>query len=350
MSRTETAFPHEAGTVRATGGDQLRDTQPVGADRDTIDDDALLDAYSRTVVSTVETVGPAVVSIAVGGRAGGPVEGRIGAGSGVIIAPDGYVLTNSHVVHNAASIEVMLTDGRTFGAALVGEDAATDLAVIRVNASGLPAARLGVSAALRVGQLVIAIGNPLGFQSTVSAGVVSALGRALRSTQGRLIENVIQTDVALNPGNSGGPLVDARARVVGVNTAVIAMAQGLSFAIPIDTAQWVVPQLLTRGRVARAYLGFAGQQRPLDRRLARAHQLSNSQAVEIVAVEARGPASVAGARNGDLLVAVNGRPVGTVDDVHRMLVGWPIRAPLTMTVLRGVARFDFTVTPAETPG
>jgi len=278
------------------------------------------------------------------------VEGRIGAGSGVIIAPDGYVLTNSHVVHNAASIEVMLTDGRTFGAALVGEDAATDLAVIRVNASGLPAARLGVSAALRVGQLVIAIGNPLGFQSTVSAGVVSALGRALRSTQGRLIENVIQTDVALNPGNSGGPLVDARARVVGVNTAVIAMAQGLSFAIPIDTAQWVVPQLLTRGRVARAYLGFAGQQRPLDRRLARAHQLSNSQAVEIVAVEARGPASVAGARNGDLLVAVNGRPVGTVDDVHRMLVGWPIGAPLTMTVLRGVARFDFTVTPAETPG
>jgi S1-C subfamily serine protease len=323
---------------------------PVQADREAVDEDALLDAYSRTVVSAAETVGPAVVSIAVGGRAEAPMDGRMGAGSGVIIAPDGYVLTNSHVVHHAASLDVTLTDGRTFGATLVGEDPATDLAVIRVNASGLPAARLGVSATLRVGQLVIAIGNPLGFQSTVSAGVVSALGRALRSTQGRLIENVIQTDVALNPGNSGGPLVDSRARVVGINTAVIAMAQGLSFAIPIDTAQWVVPQLLTRGRVTRAYLGFAAQQRPLDRRLARAHHLSMLQAVEIVGIEARGPGARAGLREGDLLVAVNGRPVGTVDDVHRMLVAWPIGEPLTMTVLRGPARVDLAVTPAEMPG
>jgi S1-C subfamily serine protease len=351
----EHAGVHEVDTrplVEPIADDQLHHAQPlpVGADRDAIDEGALLDAYSRTVVSAVETVGPAVVSIAVGGRAGGPLDGRMGAGSGVIIAPDGYVLTNSHVVHNAASIDVMLTDGRTFGATLVGADAATDLAVIRVNASGLPAARLGVSATLRVGQLVIAIGNPLGFQSTVSAGVVSALGRAFRSTQGRLIENVIQTDVALNPGNSGGPLVDSRARVVGINTAVIAMAQGLSFAIPIDTAQWVVPQLLARGWVARAYLGFAGQQRPLDRRLARAHHLSTLQAVEIVAVEARGPAARAGLREGDLLVAVNGRPVGTVDDVHRMLVAWPIGEPLTMTVVRGPARFDLAVTPAEMPG
>jgi len=320
------------------------------ADRDPIDDGALPDAYSRTVVSVVETVGPPVVSITVGPRSGGPPSGRMGAGSGVLIAPDGYVLTNSHVVHDAARLDVTLTDGRTFGATLVGEDAATDLAVIRVNASGLPAATLGTSATLHVGQLVIAIGNPLGFQSTVSAGVVSAVGRALRSTQGRLIENVIQTDVALNPGNSGGPLVDSRARVVGINTAVIAMAQGLSFAIPIDTAQWVVSQLLTRGRVARAYLGFAGQQRPLDRRLARAHHLPTLQAVEIVAVDARGPASRAGLREGDLLVAVNGRPVGTVDDVHRMLVAWPIGEPLTVTVLRGAARFDLAVTPAEMPG
>jgi len=323
---------------------------PIEADRDAIDEGALLDAYSRTVVSAVQAVGPAVVSIAVGGRAEGPVDGRMGAGSGVIIAPDGYVLTNSHVVHHAASLDVTLTDGWTSGATLVGEDAATDLAVIRVNASGLPAARLGESATLRVGQLVIAIGNPLGFQSTVSAGVVSALGRALRSTQGRLIENVIQTDVALNPGNSGGPLVDSRARVVGINTAVIALAQGLSFAIPIDTAQWVVPQLLTRGRVARAYLGFAGQQRPLDRRLARAHHLGTLHAVEVVGVEARGPAARAGLRERDLLVAVNGRPVGTVDDVHRMLVAWPIGEPLTMTVLRVPARVDLAVTPAEMPG
>ena len=322
---------------------------PIGADRDSIDEGALLDEYSRTVVWVAETVGPAVVSIAVGARAGGPLDGRAGAGSGVMIAPDGYVLTNSHVVHDAARLDVTLTDGRTLGATLVGEDAPTDLAVIRVNAARLPAARLGVSATLRVGQLVIAIGNPLGFQSTVSAGVVSAVGRALRSTQGRLIENVIQTDVALNPGNSGGPLVDSRARVVGINTAVIAMAQGLSFAIPIDTAQWVVSQLLARGRVARAYLGFAGQQRPLDRRLARAHHLSTFQAVEIVAVDARGPASRGGLREGDLLVAVNGRSVGTVDDVHRMLVAWPLGEPLTVTVLRGAARFDLVVMPAETP-
>jgi thioredoxin len=217
----DSAGVHAAGARRLlepVADDQLHRAQslPVGADRDASDDGALLDAYSRTVVSVVETAGPAVVSIAVGGRTGGPLNGRVGAGSGVIIAPDGYVLTNSHVVHNAASIDVMLTDGQTFGATLVGADAATDLAVIRVNASGLPVARLGVSGTLRVGQLVIAIGNPLGFQSTVSAGVISALGRALRSTQGRLIENVIQTDVALNPGNSGGPLVDSRARVVGI--------------------------------------------------------------------------------------------------------------------------------------
>jgi S1-C subfamily serine protease len=331
--------------------DEPRAAQPpLGGDRGAIDDAALLDAYSRTVVSVVETVGPTVVSIAVGTRTGGPRDGRIGAASGVIITPDGYVLTNSHVVHDAAELNVTLTDGRGFGATLVGEDAATDLAVIRVNASGLPAARLGASATLHVGQVVIAIGNPLGFQSTVSAGVVSAVGRALRSTQGRLIESVIQTDVALNPGNSGGPLVDSRARVVGINTAVIAMAQGLSFAIPIDTAQWVVPQLLTRGRVVRAYLGFAGQQRPLDRRLARAHQLPTSQAVEIVGVEARGPASRAGLREGDLLVAVNDRPIATVDDVHRMLVAWPIGESLTVTVLRGATRLDVAVVPAEMPG
>lgn len=350
----ENARVHEADARPLVGaiadGHDRPQPLPVGADPDVNDESALLDTYSQRVVSAVETVGPAVVSIAVEGRAQGPSDGRMGAGSGVIIAPDGYVLTNSHVVHNAASMDVTLTDGRTFGATLIGEDAATDLAVIRVSASGLPTARLGVSATLRVGQLVIAIGNPLGFQSTVSAGVVSALGRALRSTQGRLIENVIQTDVALNPGNSGGPLVDSRARVVGINTAVIAMAQGLSFAIPIDTAQWVVPQLLTRGRVARAYLGFAGQQRPLDRRLARAHHLATLQAVEIVGVEARGPASRAGLREGDLLVAVNGRPVATVDDVHRMLVAWPIGEPLTVTVLRGAARVDLAVTPAEVPG
>src|SRR5215468_9736601 len=287
------------------------------------DDRELLDSYSRAVVTVVERVGPAVVSI-VAGRGSRKGAGAVGAGSGVIFTPDGYVLTNSHVVHEAVDLGVTLTDGSALGATLVGSDPATDLAVIRAEGSGLPIAELGESTSLRAGQLVIAIGNPFGFQSTVSAGVVSAIGRSLRGATGRLIENVIQTDVALNPGNSGGPLVDTRARVVGINTAIIAMAQGLSFAIHIDTAQWVVSQLLTRGRVARAYLGFAGQQRPLDRRLARAYHLTTLQAVEIVAVETGGPAAGAGLREGDLLVALNDQAVATVDDVHRTLVAWPI--------------------------
>jgi len=238
----------------------------------------LLDAYSEAVVAVVDAVGPSVVSIRTNVRAGR--RSGAGAGSGVVIASDGYVLTNSHVVHGAHDLEVSLTDGRRFAATLTGDDPGTDLAVIRVEAPALPAARFGQSARLRVGQLVIAIGNPFGFESTVSAGVVSALGRSLRSTTGRLIDNIIQTDVALNPGNSGGPLVDSRGRVVGINSAVFAMAQGISFAVPIDTATWVVPQLLARGRVSRAYLGFGGQSRPFDRRLARALGLANTRAVE----------------------------------------------------------------------
>jgi S1-C subfamily serine protease len=267
----------------------------------------------------------------------------------VVIASDGYVLTNSHVVHGAHDLEVSLTDGRRFAATLTGDDPGTDLAVIRVDAPALPAARFGQSARLRVGQLVIAIGNPFGFESTVSAGVVSALGRSLRSTTGRLIDNIIQTDVALNPGNSGGPLVDSRGRVVGINSAVFAMAQGISFAVPIDTATWVVPQLLARARVSRAYLGFGGQSRPFDRRLARALGLANTRAVEIVSVEPSTPAAGASLQTGDLVVAIGDRPVETVDDVHRLLVAWPIGTPLTVAVVRGVDRRDVTVTPIETP-
>ncbi len=310
----------------------------------------LLDAYSRAVVSVVDAAGPAVVSIAVGGR---PVPGRgrspIGAGSGVLIAPDGYVLTNSHVVRGAAQLHVTLTDGRSFGATPVGEDPATDLALIRVDAWGLPYARLGDSATLRVGQLVIAIGNPFGFQSTVSAGVVSALGRSLRSTTGRLIENIIQTDAALNPGNSGGPLVDSHGRVVGINTAIIPMAQGISFAIPVNTAKWVLAQLLTEGRVRRPYLGLVGQARPLDRRLARLHNLDNAYAVEIVSLEPRAPASAAGLREGDLIVAVNDDPITSVDDLHRFLAAWPIGAPMRISVVRGVECVEVAVTPVESP-
>ena len=311
-----------------------------------LDDRELLDSYSRAVVTVVERVGPAVVSI-VAGRGSRKGAGAVGAGSGVIFTPDGYVLTNSHVVHEASDLGVTLTDGSALGATLVGSDPATDLAVIRAEGSGLPIAELGESASLRAGQLVVAIGNPLGFQSTVSAGVVSAIGRSLRSATGRLIENVIQTDVALNPGNSGGPLVDTRARVVGINTAIIAMAQGISFSVPIDTAKRVVSELLAHGRVRRAYLGIVGQTRPLDRLVARRHAPSQTQAVEIMSVDPRGPAALAGLREGDLVVSLDDRPVRTVDDMHRLLVGGRLDDKLRIGVVRGDRRFELLVVPAE---
>ena len=323
--------------LEQTGG--LRSGSPTDAD--------VLDAYSEAVVSVVDAVGPSVVSVRTNARSGR--RAGAGAGSGVIIASDGYVLTNSHVVHGAGDLEVSLTDGRRFAATLTGDDPATDLAVIRVDAPALPAAHFGRSARLRVGQLVIAIGNPFGFESTVSAGVVSALGRSLRSTTGRLIDNIIQTDVALNPGNSGGPLVDSRGRVVGINSAVFAMAQGISFAVPIDTATWVVPQLLARGRVSRAYLGFGGQSRPLERRLSRALGLANTRAIEILSIEPNAPATRAGLQTGDLVVAIGERPVESVDDVHRLLVAAPIGEPLRITIVRGVERRELVVTPIETP-
>jgi S1-C subfamily serine protease len=310
------------------------------------DEGEVLDSYSRAVVSVVEHVGPAVVSIAAGTRRPGR---SAGVGSGVIFTPDGYILTNSHVVHEATDLSVTLTDGATLGATLVGSDPATDLAVIRANGSGLPVAPFGESASLRVGQLVVAIGNPFGFQSTVSAGVVSAVGRSFRSATGRLIENIIQTDVALNPGNSGGPLVDARARVVGINTAIIRAAQGISFAIPIDSAQRVTSELLAHGRVRRAYLGIVGQARPVDRLVAHRHALSTAEVVEIVSVEPSGPAAVAGLREGDLVVALNERPVRTVDDMHRVMVGWPFGNALKIGVIRGDRRFDVAVVPVEAP-
>jgi S1-C subfamily serine protease len=312
------------------------------------DDAELLDAYSRAVVDVVERVGPTVVSIAAGSQSAGGPPGAPAAGSGFIITPDGYVLTNSHVVHQASRLEATLSDGVRLGATLVGDDPATDLAVIRVEASGLASARLGDSSRLKVGQLVIAIGNPLGFSSTVSAGVVSALGRSLRSRTGRLIENVIQTDVALNPGNSGGPLVDTHERVVGVNTAIIAMAQGLSFSIPIDTAKWVVTELLTRGRVRRARLGFAGHARPLDRRLVRHHGLENRYGVEVMSVEADGPAARAGLRDGDIVVTIGATRVEGVDEVHRRLTAWPLEDAVPLGVLRGAALIHVAIVPADT--
>jgi len=319
------------------------------------DEQEALDAYSRAVVSVVDTVGPAVVNIAVGRpepqrrrRSTPPEETPLnGAGSGVLFAPDGYILTNSHVVHGATLLEAVLTDGSRHIATLVGEDPPTDLAIIRIDGSGLPFAPFGVSERLRVGQLVIAIGNPFGFQSTVSTGVVSALGRSMRSQEGRLIDNIVQHTSPLNPGNSGGPLVDWKGRIVGINTAIIMMAQGIGFAIPADTAQWVVSQLLTRGKVRRGYLGIGGGHRPLDRRLVRFHGLSTEQAVEIHTVEPEGPAARAGVREGDMIVAIDERPVRSVDDLHRFLSDSPIGEPVTLTLLRGKERLTIPVQPGE---
>lgn len=315
----------------------------VAGDRDV----ELLDAYSRAVVAVVEAVGPAVVSITVGNQPSDHATEQVGAGSGVVIAPDGYILTNDHVVQKAKSLSVSLTDGTSLAATLIGSDPATDLAVIRANTAYLPSGTLGSSERLRVGQLVIAMGNPFGFQSTVSTGVVSALGRALRSTQGRLIENIIQHTAPLNPGNSGGALVDSTGEVVGINTAIIAMAQGIGFSIPASTAKWVVSQILTHGRVRRGSFGIAARQRPLDRRMVRFHGLKKNHAVEVLSVESNGPAGRAGLRRGDLIVAVNGSAVQSVDDLHRFLSEWPIGRPAEIDILRGAVREVLGIVPKE---
>jgi S1-C subfamily serine protease len=325
---------------------QGAEASPASSDQP-ISDEELLDAYSRAVVGVVEKVGPAVVSIGVKKQVRSGGFGVEGAGSGLIITPDGYVLTNNHVVENTAEMEVGLTDGSTFKAEIVGTDPATDLAVVRAGASGLPMAELGNSSTLHVGQLVIAIGNPLGFQSTVSTGVISALGRSLRGQTGRLIENVIQTSAPLNPGNSGGPLVDSRGRVIGINTAMISMAQGISFAVPVDTAKWVVSEIITRGKVRRAYLALSAQVRPIACQAQRYFELPKPTVVEVISVTAHGPAQHAGLREGDLLIALNGQSVATVDDLHRLLAGTPAGADVTLTLLRDRERRELTVVTGE---
>jgi len=302
----------------------------------------LLDAYSKAVVHVVERVGPAVVGVAV--RAG---RSRAGGGSGVLFTPDGYVLTNAHVVAGAREMRATLTDGSEHPAMPVGSDPATDLAVIRVEGSHLPHAELGSSASLRVGQLVVAIGNPLGFSNTVSAGVVSALARSMRAQDGRLIDPILQTDVALNPGNSGGPLVDSRARVVGINTMIILGAQGLSFAVPVDTARWVIGQLMTVGRVRRGFLGVAAQVRPLPKRLARRLELAVETGVEVMQAEPGKPAARGGLLPGDVIVALDGKAVRNVDEVHRLLDASSIGRKLHVKAVRGNELVDLEVTPAE---
>jgi S1-C subfamily serine protease len=313
--------------------------------------DDLLDAYSRAVTHAVEVVAPSVVSIEVEGKRGGDGRARprehAGSGSGFLFAADGLILTNSHVVEAATRITVTLPDGRGCDADVVGQDPHTDIAVVRISAPELAAAELGDSRTLRPGQLVVAIGNPYGFQHSVTAGVVSALGRSLRSRSGRLIENVIQTDAALNPGNSGGPLVTSDGRVVGVNTAIIAGGQGLCFAVPISTVVTVLPPLLRDGRVRRGYLGIAGQSVPLLRRVTRFHRLAQSGGVLVTSLETTAPAAAAGVREGDLIVGFDDQVVESLDDLHRFLTEARIGTTVTLTLLRDAVRLAVSVSVGE---
>ncbi len=312
----------------------------------------VLDAYSEAVTRVVSAVGPAVVHIHVKKkmrlRPGAPLREIEGSGSGVIIAPDGYIVTNNHVVEDSTELLVNLQDGTEQKAEIVGRDPATDLAVVRVSTSGLPIAQLGDSAKLRVGQLAIAVGNPFGFQSTVTTGVISALGRSLRSTTGRLIENIIQTDAALNPGSSGGPLVDSRARVVGINTAIIQFAQGICFAIPVNTMRWVASSLITEGRVTRGYLGISGQEVPLPEKVIQHFNLGQKAGVQAMSMSSGSPADKAGLREGDVIISLGHTRITSVDDIHRILNREAIGKRLEMTILRGwTTMLDLFITPGE---
>src|SRR5262245_43629085 len=307
-------------------------------------DDELLDAYSQAVISAAEKVSPSVVNIEVlnnDRRRGG------GSGSGFVFTPDGFLLTNSHVVHGASKIEVTLLDGRRGEAQLIGDDPETDLAVIRVNALNLMSVAFGDSNKIRVGQLAIAIGNPYGFQYSVTAGVVSALGRSLRSGTGRLIDNIIQTDAALNPGNSGGPLVNSRGEVIGVNTAVILPAQGICFATAINTAKFVAGQLIKEGRVRRSYIGVAGQVVPLHRRVVRHFKLNVETAVLVVSLEAKSPALKAGLQEGDLIAGYDEHPIAGIDDLHRLLTDQRVGVRSKLTVIRHNEMLKLDIIPEE---
>ena len=315
-------------------------------------DNQLLDAYSAAVTQAADKIGPAVVNIEI--QKSSTPSARLrsqnqlrGSGSGFIFTPDGFILTNSHVVHHAAKIDVALSDGQRFGARLVGDDPDTDLAVIRIDAPNLITAELGDSNAIRVGQLVVAIGNPYGFQCTVTAGVVSALGRSLRSNSGRLIDNVIQTDAALNPGNSGGPLVTSGGKVIGVNTAVILPAQGLCFAIGINTAKFVAGRLIRDGKIRRSYIGVAGQNVPLPRRVVRYYHLPFDGGVMVITAEPNSAAERAGLREGDVIVSYGTQPVAGIDDLHRLLTDEQVGLSVPLTVLRRGEKIVLEIVPQE---
>lgn len=338
---------HESNNGLETAGRQLTDPS-LGSD------DPLLDAYSKAVTTAAEKVSPSVVNIEVRQEPRGrqmmnprrPWEAH-GAGSGFIFTQDGFILTNSHVVNCAADIEVALSDGRRFQAQLIGEDPETDLAVIRIGVPNIVPARLGDSKAVRPGQLVVAIGNPYGFQCTVTAGVVSALGRSLRSRSGRLIDNVIQTDAALNPGNSGGPLVNSRGEVIGVNTAVIMGAQGICFAIAIDTAKFVAARLIKDGKILRGYIGVAGQNVPLHRRVVRFHHLLVESGVLVVSIEPNSPAQRAGLMEGDVIIGYDNQPIAGIDDLHRVLTEKQVGATASLTILRYTEKISIDIVPEE---
>ncbi len=345
LMRQHARFLSDAG--RSSQG---RASQPIEAQEDS----QLLDACSRAVVSAVEKVSPAVVNIEVvqaapkAARTTAPNELR-GAGSGFVFAPDGFILTNSHVVHGATRIRVALPDGRTSDAYIVGDDPDTDLAVVRIGLANLVSVPFGDSASLRVGQMVIAIGNPYGFQATVTTGVVSALGRSLRSQSGRLIDDVIQTDAALNPGNSGGPLVNSHGEIIGVNTAVILPAQGLCFAIAVNTVKFVAAGLMKEGKIRRSYIGVGGQNVPLHRRVVRFFQLPVESGVLVQSVEAGSPAERAGVQFGDVIVGFAGTPVAGIDELHRALTADKVAIPTSLTVLRNTELLTLQIAPAEKP-
>lgn len=317
------------------------------AAQEPLSDGSLLDAYSEAVVRAAETVSPSVVKIEMKSTSASKGREAGGSGSGFIVSPDGLVITNSHVVHGAEKIEVVLNDGRRPDAHLLGEDPDNDLAVLRIYAPNLTAARLAESKQLKVGQVAIAIGNPYGFDCTVTAGVVSALGRSFRSRSGRLMDNIIQTDAALNPGNSGGPLVNSRGEVIGVNTAVILPAQGLCFAIAIDTAKYVAGWLVKDGKIRRSYIGVAGQNVKVHRRVVRFYQLPVESGLLVLSTEPGSPAQRAGLRDGDVIVGYNNSPVPDVDALHRLLNDSTIDVPGTLIVIRHTERLELGIVPVE---
>jgi len=314
------------------------------------DDSVLLDAYSKTVSGVVEEARDSVVNIRVRHAAAkGRNSGGEGSGSGFIITPDGYIVTNSHVVHGATEIHVALADGRSYPATLTGDDPDSDLAVIRINAPDLRHVHFGNSGKLRAGQIAVAIGSPLGFQQTVTAGVISALGRTMRAQSGRMMENIVQTDAALNPGNSGGPLLNSYGEVIGVNTAIIPSAQGICFAIASNSAEFIAAWLIKEGRIRRAWLGIHGQTAPIHPRIARHLGLKNSQGVLILDVEPHSPASKVGLRTGDLLIGLKNKPVTSIEDLQRSLTGREIGVVSKLEIIRHTFRLEMEVVPREMP-